>query len=407
MDSVTLEGSAEDLIVYFANSTWYGPAGTDRHMSESLSRYAPVLYVEPPVSALTSFRNPAYASTLSDRPSLEVLGPGLARAVTRVTPGMSRPVLQRLTGPLVERGTRSAIRRLYGRTGTVAGIVSCRAAPLWSAVPARRRLFFATDDLPAGAELLGESRDRLVRDEARTIRGADAVAVVSPGLQERYADQGWSAELVPNGCSPEAYLGVDDASVPDDVDLPGPVAGFIGHLNHRIDLTALEAVADTGASLLIVGPAVPGYLTDRFDALCHRNNVRWVGGKPFTALPGYLRLIDVGLTPYADTAFNRASFPLKTLEYLAAGRAVVSTPLPANDWLATDLIDVAADPAAFAARVATRLAEPRSDAMVERRRAFAGRHSWADRAATMAGLLELPDSASARPLTSGPPGRDG
>jgi teichuronic acid biosynthesis glycosyltransferase TuaH len=399
VDFPALQGAPEDLVVYFANSTWYGPSGTDRHMAEALSRYAPVLYVEPPVSALTSLRNPAYASTLSDRPRLEVLGPALARAVTRVTPGMSRPVLHRFTGPLVERGTRSAIRGLYGRIGTVAGIVSSRAAPLWSAVPARRRLFFATDDLPAGAELLGESRERLAREEARTLRGADAIAVVSPGLQKRYADEGWTAELVPNGCLPEAYDGVDEVPRPDDVDLPGPVAGFVGHLNHRIDLTLLESVADTGASLLMVGPAVPGYLTERFDQLCGRPNVCWVGGKPFAALPAYLRLIDVGLTPYADSAFNRASFPLKTLEYLAAGRAVVATPLPANDWLGTDLIAVATGPAAFGAAVAAQLAAPRSEAMVERRRAFARRHSWVRRAETMAGLLEL-TGASARPSMS-------
>ena len=129
--------------------------------------------------------------------------------------------------------------------------------------------------------------------------------------------------------------------------------------------------------------------TRRWLNLRRRSNVRWVGSKPFSALPGYLRLIDVGLTPYADTAFNRASFPLKTLEYLAAGRAVVATPLPANDWLGTDLITVAADPAAFAAEVAARLGTPRSAELVERRRAFARRHSWARRAETMADLLKI------------------
>jgi teichuronic acid biosynthesis glycosyltransferase TuaH len=387
--SAGLRGSPEDLVVYFANSTWYGPAGTDRHMAEALSRYAPVLYIEPPVSVLTAFKNPAYASTLSERPPLQVLSPTLARAVTRVTPGMSRPVLNRLTGPLVERGTRTAIRRLYGREATVAGVVSCRVTPLWSAVPARRRVFFSTDDLPAGAQLLGESRERLLRDEARTIGGADAVAVVSPGLQKRYADEGWTAELIPNGCLPEAYEQVDDAPAADDVDLPGPIAGFVGYLNDRIDLTLLEAVAETGASLLMVGPAVPGYRTERFDALCRRPNVRWVGGKPFASLPAYLRLIDVGLTPYADSAFNRSSFPLKTLEYLAAGRSVVATPLPANDWLGTDLITVAQGPAAFSATVLGELSRPRDTQMAERRRAFAREHSWARRAEAMAALLGL------------------
>ncbi|WP_433380413.1 glycosyltransferase [Actinoplanes sp. CA-142083] len=389
MGSSGLQASLEDLVVYFATTSWYGPAGTDRHMAQALSRHAPVLYVEPPVSTLTFLRNPALASTLSERAPLEVLDPALARVVTRVTPGMSRPVLNRLTGPLVERGTRSAIRRLFGRLGTVAGIVSCRATPLWSTVPARRRVFFATDDLPAGAELFGESRERLLRDEARTIAGADAVAVVSPGLQKRYADEGWSAEVIPNGCLPEAYENVDEASPASDVDLPGPIAGFVGYLNERIDLRLLEAVADTGTSLLMVGPAVPGYRTERFEALCGRPNVRWVGEKPFAALPSYLRLIDVGLTPYADTAFNRASFPLKTLEYLAAGRHVVSTPLPANDWLGTDLIRVAAEPDAFGAAVSEELAAARGVESAQRRRAFACEHSWSRRADTLAALLEL------------------
>jgi teichuronic acid biosynthesis glycosyltransferase TuaH len=149
----------------------------------------------------------------------------------------------------------------------------------------------------------------------------------------------------------------------------------------------------------MVGPAVPGYLTERFDALCRRPNVQWVGAKPFGALPAYLRLIDVGITPYADTAFNRASFPLKTLEYLAAGRAVVATPLPANDWLETDLITVAAGPAAFGAAVAAQLAVPRSAEMAQHRRAFARRHSWSHRAANLAGLLDLP-VPSARPSMS-------
>jgi teichuronic acid biosynthesis glycosyltransferase TuaH len=392
-----LNGSASELIVYFANSPWYGPAGTDRHIAEALGRHSPVLYVEPPISALTALRNPAYARVFSSAPPLEVLGPRLARVVTRVAPGMYRPGLHRLTAPMVRRATRSAIRRLYpgaraanGWGEPIAGIVSCRVDDLWGTVPARRRLLFATDDLPAGADLLGIPRERLVRNEARALRGADVVAVVSPGLRQRYSEQGRPATLIPNGCLPEAYDGVDSAEPPDDARLPGPVAGFVGHLNDRIDLALLEATADTGVSLLIVGPAAPGFQPERLAALARRPNVCWVGAKPFAQLPSYLRLIDAGLTPYADTAFNRNSFPLKTLEYLAAGRGVVATPLPANDWLDTDLITVAAGPAGFAGQVRAVLATPRTSILAERRRAFAREHSWARRAETLAGLLQIP-----------------
>jgi teichuronic acid biosynthesis glycosyltransferase TuaH len=109
-------------------------------------------------------------------------------------------------------------------------------------------------------------------------------------------------------------------------------------------------------------------------------------------MPAYLRVIDVGLTPYRDSDFNRASFPLKTLEYLAAGRDVVSTPLPATRWLGTDLIGVAAGPAGFAAAVTAALARPRTPEAAQRRQRFAREHSWDRRAKVLADLLGVPSS---------------
>jgi len=388
-----LEGLPSDLVVYFASQALHGPAGTDRHVAEALARSRPVLFVEPPQSALALLRRRA-AGTSATTPSLEVIHPRLARLATWVNPGLTRPVLHRLVGPLVVHSVRSALRRLWDPRAvagaTVAAIVSSRVEPVWSALPARRKLFYATDDLPSGAELLGVPRERLLRAEALTLRGADMIAVVSPALQDRYAQMGYAAHLVPNGCYPSAYEDVDAAPWPQDVDLPGPIAGFVGHVNDRIDLALLEAIADRNVSLLIVGPVVPSYRSAaRFASLAARPNVRAVGAKPFSELASYLRAIDVGLTPYADTPFNHASFPLKTLEYLAAGRAVVATPLPANDWLATDLIDVAAGAEQFAARVMAGLAGPRTPEQAARRRAFARQHSWERRARVIAKLLDL------------------
>jgi len=125
-------------------------------------------------------------------------------------------------------------------------------------------------------------------------------------------------------------------------------------------------------------------------SLLARPNVRWVGAKPFDQLASYLRLIDVGLVPYTGSAFNRGSFPLKTLEYLAAGRAVVATDLPAIRWLSTDLIRIAAGPVPFADQVGCLLDEPRTPAVLAGRQAFAARHSWALRAAEIHAAIAGP-----------------
>jgi teichuronic acid biosynthesis glycosyltransferase TuaH len=104
----------------------------------------------------------------------------------------------------------------------------------------------------------------------------------------------------------------------------------------------------------------------------------------------------VGLVPYGLNEFNRGSFPLKALEYLAAGRPVVATPLPALRWLDTDLIALHEAPHAFAAAVLRAATVAREPALMDRRRALAARHSWTERAARMAELLELPGHAVAR-----------
>jgi teichuronic acid biosynthesis glycosyltransferase TuaH len=397
----TMDGTRGDLVVYFAGSRWEGPPGHDRHMAEALSHYRPVLFAEPTVSMLTRLKRPELSGVL-EKPALQVLNPRLAHLTTAVVPGHTRPGLHYLVPPMVRRAARRAVDRLYGPDDRhpVAAVVYSRAEDLGEAIPARRTLFYATDDGVAGAEMLGLPRERLLRIEARTLNSVDAVAVVSPALRDRYAHAGITVELIPNGCKPQAYADVDRAPRPEGVHLTGPVAGFLGHINDRIDVSLLEAVAGSACSLLIVGPLVRGYQSERFEALADRPNVCWVGPRPYAEMPSFLRLIDVGLTPYADNEFNRGSFPLKTLEYLAAGRGVVATPLPATTWLDTDLITTADNPAEFAAQVRAALAVPRTDALAAQRRAFARRHSWDERAARLARLLGIDTLTTSEPGSS-------
>jgi glycosyltransferase involved in cell wall biosynthesis len=182
------------------------------------------------------------------------------------------------------------------------------------------------------------------------------------------------------------------------------MAGFIGHLSHRIDVALLESVADAGVPLLLVGPRQRTLDSPQLERLLSRPEVQWVGTKAFEQLPSYMGCMDVGLTPYGDSDFNRASFPLKTLEYLAGGRPVVTTDLPANAMLDDELITVANDPASFGAAVRRIAHAPGSPSDVARRRAFAAEHTWqacADRMAELIGLARHQAAPVAGPVGSG------
>jgi teichuronic acid biosynthesis glycosyltransferase TuaH len=367
----------DEIIVLCAANAYDTFKLADQHLAESLCRLTPVLYVDPPLSRLTPARNPAMASSLCG-PRLRMITDNLARLTPVVQPRPSRPGMPPVTAALARRHLTRAVSALGARVRAV--VSAWPQYQVFGVCGEQTRVYWAQDDYVGGAALMGLRPGQVDRLERRVAAAADFVIASSLVVADIWRTRGLDVTLIPNGADVAAYVGVDQADLPPDVDLPGPVAGFVGQINERTDLGLLEAVAARGRSLLLVGPVRPGFETRRLAALTGRPNVCWVGPKPFGALPGYLRLIDVGLVPYHDSAFNRGSFPLKTLEYLAAGRAVVATDLPAIRWLSTDLVVTATTAEAFADKVDGSLTETRSPTLAARRVQFAAQHSWAKRA---------------------------
>ena len=273
--------------------------------------------------------------------------------------------------------------------GDVAAVVVASLDDFFGMCDERRRVFYGTDDYVAGAELMGLSRSWLLKREDAQLAVATDVVAVSPELATRWSPRHAMVHVIPNGCDTAIYREHLEPSTEAVVDLQPPIAGLVGHISDRLDLALLEAIADQGDSLLLVGPTTPALDHERFARLVARPSVRWVGAKPYDTLPAYLQLMKVGVTPYAQSDFNRGSFPLKTLEYLAAGRGVVTTDLPAARWLDTDLIAIASSPESFADAVHAALHRDEPEGLETARRNFAAQHSWDSRARDFARLLGL------------------
>jgi teichuronic acid biosynthesis glycosyltransferase TuaH len=381
----------DELVVLVAATSWDGVWMSERHLALQLSRRVPILWVDPQISLLSPLKNPYEGDTLR-QPRLRQVAPGILRLTPVTVPGHTRAGLRRVS----RLHTRHIVRRAVRRLGVpVRATVVASLADMLDVVPTGHTMLYGTDDWSAGARLMGLDQAWVDAAEHGQVTRADTVVAISPTLREKWLRLRPDVELVPNGCDAGGLAAAGTAPPPDGVDLPRPIAGFVGHLSDRIDLDHLEAVADRGTSLLLVGPKQPTFEIGRIEALLSRPNVRWVGPRPFARLPEYLGVMDVGLTPYARSEFNLASFPLKTLEYLAAGLPVVATDLPATRWLDTDLVEIVDGPQAFADAVSRALAAGPDRAAVARRRAFAARHSWAERADRIATLLGLPASSDA------------
>jgi UDP-galactopyranose mutase len=162
-----------------------------------------------------------------------------------------------------------------------------------------------------------------------------------------------------------------------------PRLGFYGVIDERLDLPLIDRLAqdNPGWQIVMAGPVVKldGVQLPRHD------NLHWLGQQDYAVLPHLVAGWDVCLMPFAINRHTEFISPTKTLEYLAAGKPVVSTPVRDVVSLYGNVVSLAADPASFAAACAAALAE--SPRMRVARRALAAttvaRSSW-DAAATRA-----------------------
>ena len=371
-----------DPLVWIAGTGWDNVAATDRRLVEALSHYRNILWVDPPVpiSPIHAFRERKHLWAAS-----EIVADGIIRLRVPALPGVTKPVIRKMTA----LGLRHAIRLTLSSLKWTPGLVVV-AFPLAKFPPriSGQRFLHVTDDWLAGAELMGLSRRAIRRTLRTNIRSSDVVTAVSGSLLEDLRSMasapglsGKSTEfaILPNGCpEPSAGSPLDRENV----------AGLVGQLNERLDLDVLEALAEAGVRIRVVGPRTdknPAFVR-RLDAFLASQTVEWMGPLPSSDIPAELARLGVGLTPYTDSDFNRASFPLKTLEYLSAGVAVVATDSPAVQWLETDHVVVKNDPATFTSAVIAALSK-RGDIQEElERRAFARRHTWSARAQSFLGL---------------------
>ena len=117
-----------------------------------------------------------------------------------------------------------------------------------------------------------------------------------------------------------------DGPIPEDLEkIPGPVLGYFGAVDERIDWDLVQHVCRERRnwSIVFLGPLV---LIDEIPI--NEPNFHWLGPKSYGLLPKYLRGFDVCLIPWLVNDLTRFMSPTKTPEYLAAGRPVVSTPIP-------------------------------------------------------------------------------
>ena len=188
----------------------------------------------------------------------------------------------------------------------------------------------------------------LVRRERELLAIANVVFAGGPKICEE--KRRYNSNCYSFGCGVDvAHFGKASdplTSVPDDVArLPGPVFGYIGVVDERLDYDLIAKLADgnPGGSVVMIGPWTK---VDR-STFPERANLHWLGARDYSELPGYARRFDVCLMPFALNEATEFINPTKALEYMATGRPIVSTPIEDVVRQFEDVVKVAATAGEF------------------------------------------------------------
>lgn len=233
--------------------------------------------------------------------------------------------------------------------------------------------------------------------EARLMKRADVVFTGGRTIHESKRDHNPNVRCFPSAVDAAHFARALDpqTSLPTDLaDLPRPIMGYYGVVDERLDYDLIAQLADAngGGSVVLVGPTI------KVDpaALPARPNLHFLGQRSYDDLPAYLKGFDVCLMPWALNEATRTISPTKTLEYMAAGKPIVSTAVRDVVRDHGDLVLIAEDRGRFVELAMSALAG-HDGARIEAERVRAEQNSWDTVVAAMATLVgeHLPDDAMA------------
>lgn len=296
----------ERQLIVFCHLRWEFVTQRPQHIISRLARHRKVLFVEEPIGHEAHERGTAHLRQVAE--NIQVLQPrtGYGRFTEEIAP----VVLD--------------FMKREQWTSPILWFYSAAFGNLADQIPHSLLVYDCMDELSA----FKGAPQSLITQEKRLLAEAD---VVFTGGKSLYEAKRLLSDKV--HCYPSS---VDSAHfeqalhpttvVPADMkSIAHPIVGYYGVIDERIDYELLGAVArqNPEVSFVMIGPVVK---VDPAD-LPKAANLHYLGGKDYSELPAYLKGFDVAMMPFALNESTKFISPTKTLEYIAAQKPIISTPI--------------------------------------------------------------------------------
>ena len=359
-------------IIVFSHLRWNFVFQRPQHLMTRLARSHRIFFFEEPVfdpgAERLELSSPAPGVTVC-RPHTPVDQPGFADG--------QLPALRTLLEELVrDQDIHAPVVWMY----------TPMALPLLEGLDTAAVVYDCMDELSAFLD----APPQLLSREAALLKSADVVFTGGPSLYRAKQALHPNVHCFPSSVEREHFARARDPELdhPEQRAMPRPRFGFFGVIDERFDPGAIELLADTHRDwqVILVGPVV------KIDParLPARPNIHYMGQRSYQELPEFLAGWDVCLLPFAINEATRYISPTKVLEYMAAEKPIVSTPVVDVAEPYGHIVHLGRNPQAFVEACERAFSEDAAtrEKRVALMRGVVASTSWDGTAARMAGLVD-------------------
>ena len=296
-------------MIVFSHLRWDFVFQRPQHLMTRLAQKYRVFFVEEPQADVGPARldiSEPVPNLLVCRPRTPVSEPGFV--------GRQRPIVQSLLDDLILR---------HDIQSPVVWFYTPMALPLLQGIDASAVVYDCMDELSAFLDAPPE----LLEFEHALLNIAGVVFTGGPSLYRSKQPLHANVHCFPSSVERQHFARAMDPSI-DHVDqraLPHPRFGFFGVIDERFDAVSISMLAESHPDwqIVLVGPIVKIHP----HTLPRRPNIHYMGQRPYAELPEFLAGWDVAMLPFAINEATRYISPTKVLEYMAAEKPIVTTPV--------------------------------------------------------------------------------
>jgi hypothetical protein len=366
-------------LIVFCHLRWDFVFQRPQHLMTRLAEHYQILFVEEPIHS----EGPAHLQKTAVAPNITVCRPHTPIPHTHGFHDDQLPTLQGLLADLVPEDERPVV-----------WFYTPMALPLLQGLNPSLVVYDCMDELAA----FKNPPKQLLQRESALLGIADLVFTGGPSLYEAKKDRHANAHCFSSSVDARHFRQALDASIshPEQAGIAGPRLGFYGVIDERFDtdLVRQMAVAHPEWQIVLVGPVV------KIDPaeLPRADNVHYMGQRNYDELPKFLAGWDVCLLPFAMNDSTKFISPTKVLEYMAAEKLSVSTPITDVKVPYGDVVAIASTADEFIAACERMLAATADEKakMVERMREIVANTSWDKTATRMHELISTTAPGKAR-----------